>query len=205
MPEIKYNKDTGNYEIGDVKGIVAFNDNNYNDKVEKSTMIHELCHAIKSANGEYEINGDILINRSGLIEKYYKLSIDENGTVTKSLMKETGVGMEEGFTSLQQEKISRKVFDDENYKLSGYASVRQMARVIDGLSPEIHDIIIEAQTTHDKTKLISAIGEQNYNNLLYLFDKFYELDASAMSIGAEKYGEEIDKLVPEWNRISDNI
>lgn len=178
IPEIIYNPQTNTYNIVNVKRSVAVVNLDLSRTHSKATLIHELCHLIKSYYNEYTIEGNILISHSGLIESHYELSFD--GTkVTKKLIKEIGVGLEEGLTSVDEEEITRNIVDSE-YTSSGYGVVNSVARNLLQI-PDIRDIIINAQIYHDKSEIYDKLGIEDYIILEELANKLYELNLEMFS------------------------
>lgn len=193
IPEIIYNPQTNTYNIVSVKRSVAVVNLDLSRTHSKATLIHELCHLIKSYYNEYTIEGNILISHSGLIESHYELSFD--GTkVTKKLIKEIGVGLEEGLTSVDEEEITRNIVDSE-YTSSGYGVVNSVARNLLQI-PDIRDIIINAQIYHDKSEIYDKLGIEDYIILEELANKLYELNLEMFSqaFESEKMTETAERI-----------
>ena len=113
-----------------------------------------------------------MISRNGLMEQHYNLSYND-GKVNKSLVKEIGVGIEEGLTSVSEEEISKKIVS-EDYKSSGYGVVNVIARNLlscDG----IQEKIVAAQMYHDKSELYILL-EEDYVKLEEVVDRIYKLN-----------------------------
>lgn len=178
LPEISYNNEKNVYQITNIKRSVAVVNLDLSQTHSKATLIHELCHLIKSYYNEYTIEGNILISHSGLIESHYELSFD--GTkVNKKLIKEVGVGLEEGLTSVDEEEITRSIVDSE-YKSSGYGVVNAIARNLLQI-PDIREVIISAQIYHNKSEIYDRLGIEDYMRLEELADKLYELNLEMFS------------------------
>ena len=193
IPEIIYNPKTNTYEIKNVRRSVAVVNLDLTKIHSKATLIHELCHLIKSYYNEYTIEGNILISHSGLIETHYELSFDGE-KVNKKLIKEIGVGLEEGLTSVDEEEITRSIVDNE-YKSSGYGVVNAIARNLLEL-PDIREIIINAQLYHRKNELYDRLGIDDYISLEELSDKLYEMNLKMFSQAFDfvKMTETADKI-----------
>lgn len=174
------------YEIIDTKKIVLVKNFNINDTNKKAVLIHELCHMVKSYEDEYIIINDLLINRSGIIERHYKLT-SENGKVNKDIIREKGVGLEEGFTTLAEEHITRHIVDI-NYHQSGYASVYVLAKT---LLNYINESIIKYISLHnDKNLLYDKIT--NYTEIETLADIAYKLNLEMYAKAFEK--DELERI-----------
>lgn len=163
------------YEIIDTKRVVLVHKFNINDTNKKAALIHELCHMVKSYEEEYKIIGNILINNSGLIERHYKL-LSENGKTHKEILREKGVGLEEGFTAIAEEYIIRRMID-KNYQQSGYESVYVLAKILINYTNES---IIKYSSLHkDKDILYDKIT--NYTEIEELADITYKLNLEMYS------------------------
>ena len=173
LPEIVYNKVTNTYEFAYIKRVVGVTNLDLTSTSSKATLIHEICHLVKSYYNEYIIEGNILISHSGLIETYYELSFDGE-KIVKKLVKEVGVGLEEGLTSVAEEDIIRKTVDSE-YKSSGYGAVNDIARNL-LISPEIKEALINAEVYHNKSELFELLNNTNYQALENLSDRIYKLN-----------------------------
>jgi len=178
VPEISYDPNTNTYQITNVKRCVAVVNLNLTKTHSKATLIHELCHLVKSYSNEYTIDGNILTSHSGLIECQYELIYD--GTkVVKKLIKEIGVGLEEGLNSVLEEDITRNIVDS-NYQSSGYGVVNAIARNLLQIS-EIREIIANAQLYHDKSEIFDLLGIDDYNSLEMISDRLYKLNLEMFS------------------------
>lgn len=166
-PDIVYDKNSKTYHIKSIKRGVIFNNSGLNHDYIKAVLIHELAHLVKAFYAEYEIKGDILFERSGLIETQYRLSYD-GSKVTKTLIQETGVGLEEGFTSLVEERITRKIVNPE-YKVVGYGIVKKIASSLS----KYEAIITRAEFYKDKKELIDEFQEDYYFELESVVDTLY--------------------------------
>lgn len=178
VPEISYNSTTNSFEMANVKRCVAVVNLDLTSTSSKATLIHEICHLIKSYYNEYVIEGNHLIAHSGLIESHYELSY--NGEkVIKNLVNEIGVGLEEGLTSVAEEEITRSIVDSE-YQSSGYGVVNAIARHLLEL-PEIKEVVVNAQIYHNKDELFYKLGAENYTELDQVSNKIYELSLKMFS------------------------
>lgn len=172
----------GRYELTGINRVVAIVDLDLNNASSKASLIHELLHLIKSYYNEYIVEGNNLTCYSGLITSTYELSFDGE-KVTKKLINETGVGLEEGLTSIQEELISRKIVDSE-YKACGYGPVYSIAETLLEIF-NVEDAVINAEIYHDKSELYSSLGMDNYQALESLGDRIYELNLKMFSESME--------------------
>lgn len=164
----------GKFTISSIERAIVIKDLDVNNKVSKATLIHEIGHLVKSYYNEYEIDGNILTFKSGLIEKKYQLEII-NEKVQKRLILELGVGLEEGFNSLLEEDIARKIIDP-NYQSTGYGLVNGIASNF----KKYLSFFLNAQIYKNKSELISRFGIY-YSDLEILTDKFYQLNLQLLA------------------------
>lgn len=177
QPDIVYDEKTKSFNISNIKRVVAINNLDLNKEYIKATIIHEVAHLIKSYYNEYQIDGNILIEKSGLIERKYVLSFDGK-QVKKKCISEMGVGLEEGFTSIVEEQIA-KIMVNPDYKVSGYGVVNTIAHRLTDNSDNLFKIII-AQIYKDKGELVEIYGEEYYN-LEEIVDKIYDYNLKMFS------------------------
>lgn len=171
-PKIIHQNDK--FTISSIERAIVIKDLDVNNKVSKATLIHEIGHLVKSYYNEYEIDGNILTFKSGLIEKKYQLEII-NEKVQKRLILELGVGLEEGFNSLLEEDIARKIIDP-NYQSTGYGLVNGIASNF----KKYLSFFLNAQIYKNKSELISRFGIY-YSDLEILTDKFYQLNLQLLA------------------------
>ncbi|MBR2708128.1 MAG: hypothetical protein IKE90_01680 [Bacilli bacterium] len=178
------------YKIIDTKRVVLVENFDINDTNKKTALIHELCHMVKSYENEYKIIGNFLINTSGIIERHYKLT-SENGKIHKEIIREKGVGLEKGFTTVAEEYITRRMID-KNYQHSGYESVYILAKI---LINHINESIIKYLSLHkDKDILYDEIT--NYIEIEDLADIAYKLNLEMYSkLFKSKEIERIKKII----------
>lgn len=194
IPEIVYDQE--GFHIKSVKRVVVVS----NFSLDKpGTFIHELGHLIKSYYKGFEIIGDILIVRSGLLVEKYHLSV-HNGVVKKQLISKENTGLEEGLNTCFEEEFMKKYFDDK-YIAQGYAGVNLACNILlDRFS--LKDIVLSAEISKDFTGLFAMIGEDNFHELRALLDKIYKLDLGIYASifkpqELNKFAEERKKLINE--------
>ena len=157
------------YKIIDIKRTVLVKDFDIKSTTKKATLIHELCHMAKSYENEYTVKGNILVNNSGLIERHYKLTGDKE--VQKELIIEKGIGLEEGFTTIAEEQITRNIVD-EKYHQSGYGPVYTLSNILTEYINE--NLIRYSELHHDRELLYEKIN--NYEEIENLSDLAYKLN-----------------------------
>ena len=177
------------FKISEIKRVVLIKDFDINDTEKKATLIHELCHMVKSYENEYVVKGNILVKNSGIIEQYYRLE-SENGKVRKKLIKEHGIGLEEGLTALAEVFITRKLFD-EKYNQSTYGSVYALA---ENLTQIINGSLIKyAEMHHDRDILYEKVD--NYEYLEKLADLAFKLNLEIYRSFDQEKIEEIKNII----------
>lgn len=187
-PAINYNIDN-TYKIVNINRVVAVVNFDLNNDSSKATLIHELCHLVKAYNNEYVIDNNMLLSRNGLVEQTYELSFDGTKVSTK-LVKEIGVGLEEGLTSVSEENIAQKIVNPE-YKSSGYGVVNSIAKNLLSI-PNMREILVSAEMYHDKSELYNTLGS-DYNSLEELADRIYKLNLIMFSQAFEPDKMELTK------------
>ena len=179
-PIIEYNNDLNEYAIKGVNRIVVVSCYNLLADYTKSTLTHEICHAIKSYNNEFTIENDNLIEKSGLVNKKYELSNSDK--VNKTWNRETGVGLEEGLNALAEESIMSKI-TQKNYETKGYQASKELIKTVlnkYGI-PDIENIFKEAELYHDNTRIDEILG-QTYYDLSDFADKLYKLNVAMINM-----------------------
>lgn len=198
-PNIKYENLENKYTVTNVSRVVAINASTLENDSTKSTLIHEICHLIKSCHNEYLIKDDTLIEKSGLITSIYQLNY-ENGQVKKTLVFEHNVGLEEGLNTLAQDEIASKLLG-KDFGSFGYGIVKALAKDVVHLSDNIYDEIMKAELYHDESKLKMQFGESFYK-LMEFGDKLYKLNLEVMNFSLTEderklKADEIRKYVAE--------
>lgn len=168
--------ENGEYKISNYKRAVSVAGDISASDV-KSGLIHEICHAIKTYYNNFIVDGDILIERSGLIVRKSKLTYVA-GQVKKKLLAEYNVALEEGLTALAESWLDRKVIAPD-YETKGYGLIAQMARnVVDGLdclpeliSAEIYKTDVDFIPEYEK---LMAISDLIYQKNLKLFESIFD-------------------------------
>lgn len=191
-----YDENTGKYSVVEENTIVVVDFDATNPE-KVGTLIHELGHAIKGQNG-IQIDGDILTSRNGFIEEKYKLTY-ENGEVKETLLSEKGIGLEEGLNTILEDKITKEVMHDPNYKSESYQLNRSIGNALIGLLGEDAHIIQEAQLTHDYSKISQLLGEDVYNELIEVTDNINRL------VLAKNYGAKMENAMSEWRQVREKI
>ncbi|MBR2603719.1 MAG: hypothetical protein IKE10_01665 [Bacilli bacterium] len=172
-PVIKYDKARDKYELENTNRIIAINASSLELDTVKATLIHEICHLIKSYNGEHTIREDTLIEKSGFISKTFQLN-EVNGVVKRTVCFETGVGLEEGFNAVAEEQITSELIG-KPFTTKGYQLMRSLANnVLSYNIPNLHEVLKEAEIYHDNTRVDAILGE-TYYKLLAFGDKLYPM------------------------------
>lgn len=181
-PVIEFNKLSGKFEITSTTGVIAISNINLARDYIKGTIIHECGHMIKGYYKEFDIDGDILTTRSGLIETKERLSL-KDGVVVREVISEKGVGLEEGLNSVLESDIAHKLIS-ENYDVSGYKLVASIASNF-LIENELKKRILSAQILKEKDELIaffdSYFMEGAYEKLEDLTDRLYRLGLKQFS------------------------
>jgi len=194
---IKYNQALNTFELESVKHVIIINAKDLNSVENKAALIHELSHLLKSFYLGYQIVGDILVERSGLMEKYYRLSY-ENNQVIKKFIGEKAVGLEEGLTAVMEKDLVR-TFVDPEYEVTGYATSELLAR---RQCEEYHlrNELLNAELFGRKEELIQFYDTKffvgAYAKLEDIMERLYKLELQSY---------QYDPISPEFDQINNQI
>lgn len=190
IPQISY-KD-GEFVIDKLERhiVLAFGD--IESKTQIRTLAHEFFHALKSYQNSHYIKDNIYYSRSGFIEIFEKLSLDENNNVIRTLIKEKNVGMEEGFNSLD-DSIVTSIITKEEKRYESYKGPAIIAEEADDLLGHKSERI-KAQLTGDiesYKELYNGTSNENLfeeqsSNLDELVKAEYDLQKNVFLYGSEK-------------------
>lgn len=189
-PIFKYNKEENKYVLDKIKRMVALNIQRLSQDAIIPTLIHEICHVIKSHQGEIEIDGNVATLHSGICNYTYNLSLNSDGTVKRTLINESGVGLEEGLNTLTEEQITSRVYGRE-YKNSEYYLTKEMVLKIFKFGfKDIENTLLEAQIYHDNSKLESLMGEGFYEFMNFI-DKVYDTNLEVLDYTTQEEKEAV--------------
>lgn len=201
--KVKMSYSNNEFVIDDVVRVVGIESSDITSEYAQDALIHELCHLIKSYYNEYSIDKDVLIQRDGLIRRFYKLSVGDNG-VKKAFLKEYGIGFEEGLNTIAEEWIAKQVIGSD-FKISGYQTIAQLAKNV-LINQQILQEVIDAELYK---KDINLNGY--YEEFIQITDKIYqvylELFASMFDrVKFDKINQELhDLIINVYNPLLDKI
>jgi len=168
-PQFKYNVESNSFELAESRQMIALNTKTITDF--EPTLIHEICHAVKSYNNQYKVDGNIATEYSGLARRNYSLSV-ENGVVKRNLIDEPGIGFEEALTELAEERVYSMV-SGIDYHSANYNITKEVAkRIFNYGIDDLQNMIFEAQMYHDNSKLEAVFGDSFYE-YINMLDKVY--------------------------------
>lgn len=211
-PIISFDRENNKFILEGTRRIAAINGNSlYVDK-PRSMLTHELSHLIKSYYNENTIEGDILIQRSGLTIRKYKLS-EKDGKVKMKIISEERIGLEEGYNTIAEEKIMSMI-QGQPFESKGYQTMKNIALLFTNFNiPNLMDEIIMAELYHDDTKLESILGE-TFAKMIKFADEIYPLNVEILdmntrderreelkAIGDAKANEQLPSIVEELKAI----
>lgn len=174
LPIIKYDTNIDTYVISMVKRYIIIS-HTYNLDSARGIAIltHNICHLIKSFYGEYKINDNILIRRSGL--RYDKYMVDVlDGEIVLTLLSDINVGLEEGINSLDEESILKLILDD-SYETFDYQNTKYIGLCLKN-KLNLKKVIEDSQLLGDISIFIDSYGLKEYESLSYLADQSCELE-----------------------------
>lgn len=189
----------GEFSIDKLERHIVLAFGNIESPAQIRTLAHEFSHALKSYENSHYIKGDVYYSRSGFIEIFERLSLDENGKVVRTLISEKNVGMEEGFNSLD-DSIITSIITGEDRKIISYRGPAVIAEEADCLLGYRNERI-KAQLTGDietykniynGSSSEDLFGEQS-KNLDEVVKEEYKLQKNIFLYGSDK--EEDKKLL----------
>lgn len=180
--KISYDESSNTYVLDEVERTILVCNLSKDEDYVKGSLIHELAHAVKEYYKGYEIKGDLLIVRSGFIERVYKLSY-EGGHVKETLIQEIGVGLEEGLNSALEHSIAKRIVNP-NYCVSGYEVVRSLASILlEQLN--LKTMILDAQIMKEKDNFANEFDlmfmDGAFARFESILDKIHELALQLVS------------------------
>lgn len=192
-PQFKYNAESNSFELAESRQMIALNTRTITTNFTP-TMIHEICHAVKSYNNQYQIDGNIAVEYSGLSRRNYSLSV-ENGVVKRNLIDEPGIGFEEALTELTSERIYSAIIGKE-YQSDNYNWTKRTAKGLFSYGVEdLGNIILEAQMYHDDSRLTAIFGD-GYYEFLNMIDKVYDKELDFYNCTTDQ---EMNEKTNEYN------
>lgn len=176
IPRISF--DGTDYHIDRVDRIVVSSSNtSLSDINSISILAHEMLHAVKSYVGQFKINGDILTERTDIGHIEYKLSVDENNNVKRSLISEIGNGLSEALNSYDELHLMQTSFDS-NHEVYAYRYQQPVGAFLKDMMG-LRDLIVRAQMTGNEEELKRVIDENmscGYEEFLRLMDDSAKLE-----------------------------
>lgn len=188
-PSISY--DGSEYHVDRVDRIVAlphYFDANNPDSM--ANISRETMRIINNYLKGYEIEGHTLSVHDGLATTTQKLSLSEEGQVTRTPKEKKGTGLEEGMVKYDELCFVRSYYD-ANYDSPQEPTARLIAGYLSD-SLGLKDMLREAQITKDTIPLQSAIDaqvEESYTGLVSRLDNLQNLE-----ILKSKYITDVDKF-----------
>lgn len=157
VPNVIYDRVKCKYEIESVERYILIRGEDLSSEIAKSSLIHEICHLIKSYYGEYEIREDTFVQRSGFVRAVRQIYMDEN-TKCAEIVFEDGLGLEEGFNEQAENEIA-ELLDIHAEPDTAYMIPNQIASVLMNLNiPDFKRRLIKAQLYHDNRDIEKELG-----------------------------------------------
>lgn len=177
----------GSYKVDRVDRMIALSNSfSIDHPYFIGLLARETAHLVKSYLNAYQIDNNMLIQRSGLSETTYHLSY-EGGEVRKLVISEKGYGFDEGVNTHDEFAIMHESYDDA-YEVSGYNRLRVTSEYL------IHDlglkeIIDKAGLLGDKSELVNVLNESMTNG----YDGFIRALDECMKLEFERYKNLLDR------------
>jgi len=206
-PEISHDENN-NFKIDKIDRVILLKNVDIRYNRGKANVINAICSLIKSYYDEYEIKGNFLIEKEGVSKKRYLLNEDD-GVITKTFIKENGVGLENGLNALTEEIVVRNVAL-ENYETKNYGVLKNMTNDFFDTSHLLR-LILNAELYHNEEELYNELGSETYVEFETLCEKIYRIykDMFAKSYDYDfmKNGEQEIKALLEndYKKLKDEI
>ena len=174
-PIIKY--ENGQYVLeGFSSCIILSSTFDINHKTSVAILVHELSHALKSIDKNYQLHGNLLTTRSGISTETFELS-NQQGQVTMKCINACSVGLEEGINSFDEEQIMCQMYH-EPYETSSYLILRKISEIMfqkEGFLQMIRDAQINGNIYSFFQQYNEISGENAWELFSKLSDKLVTL------------------------------
>lgn len=124
-PKVNYDDILNSYVIDGVRRyIILSHTYNLDSARGLASLTSQLCKLIKSYKNEFVLKDDVIIKRTGLEKKFYKI-VNQN-EITLKLTSYVNVGIEEGINSYDEQEILKIILGD-NYETFDYQNTKSIA------------------------------------------------------------------------------
>lgn len=125
-PNVNYDNVLNSYVIDGVKRyIILSHTYNLDSARGLASLTSQLCKLVKSYKNEFVLKDDVVIKRTGLEKRFYKIINKENKYFLK-LDSYNNVGLEEGINSYDEQEILKLILGD-NYETFDYQNTKSIA------------------------------------------------------------------------------
>ncbi len=174
IPIIKYDMLLKTYVIEKTdRYIILSHTYNLDSARGLAALTHNICHLIKSYKNEYSLNNNILTKKIGISRETYIIETREE-QIYMELLKDENVGLEEGFTSLDEEEILKLILND-NYETFDYDNTKKIAICLKQ-KLSLKKSIEEAEINSNIDTFINTYSIELFRELSYLADSSASLE-----------------------------
>lgn len=168
----------------------------FNDEEKLSSIVHEICHAVKEYGKLKVENGRVIIS-SGLIKDYYEYDRETNSfTNTKS----DNTGLEEALNSYDEASIMT-IMTGKFHEFGAYKRMTQVAREL--MKHEELSQIIRASQFSGGTEWVDFLGKEDSEYLSKNFEDWVSvLYSSPSELMNDKLGL-MEKMKTAMNNVAD--
>ena len=180
----------------------------WSDENSQSTLIHEMCHAIKTY-GHIKVNGDNVITSSGLIKSIFQYNTE---TGNFDLISSYGEDLEEALNTLDECAVMSIMKKRPSISKNGYISMLPMAKKMMSFA-DIADVVRTSQLS-GSDEWIEYMGKENCAFIVENFSlsgvrlgrngKLLRQQMREAPIAREKLNEFFDNYKPNKDKIDDN-
>lgn len=192
-PIISYNSLDNQYKVDSVvRKVIVSHTFNFDSPKGLEVLTYQLCSLIKSFYNEYIIDGNVLYKRNGLVSEKFVINNDKSLSLLGDHV--CGGSLDDGMNIYDTEKIVSLILKDE-YKCYRYDSIATIAMILKEKF-KLKDVFNNAEIYNDIKSLKRLCGEDQYENLLRLSDKCFDIEEEMLmySLTRDKKDELSSKL-----------
>lgn len=188
--QIIYNEIQNKYEIiKQNRKIVISHTYNLDSPKGLEVLILNICRTIKAENEEYQVDGNTLIQKEGLSERTYQISMDEEN-INLDLSQETNIGIHIGSLLYDTEQIESIILKDK-YDTHKYDYLRLIIKYIKEVF-ELKEILNEEELLKNNAFKNIYQNKEQFEELSNQIDECLNIEHEMVIYAMNR--EEKDKL-----------
>lgn len=197
--KIIYNEIQNKYEIVKLnRKIVISHTYNLDSPKGLEVLILNICRLIKAYNDEYEIDGNILIQKEGLSKRIYQILLEDN--IDIELSNETNIGIHIGSLLYDTEQIESIILKDK-YDTHKYDYLRLIIRYIKEVF-NLKDTLNEEELLKDSSFKSIYSKQEQFEQLSNTIDECLNIEYEMLIYALNR--EEKDHLEKSLKEIFDD-